>query len=46
VLNADSDAFPAFASAAVTSGQTILSVGHEGQGLRWSRAPRRRKASA
>jgi UDP-N-acetylmuramoyl-L-alanyl-D-glutamate--2,6-diaminopimelate ligase len=34
VLNADSDAFPAFASAAVTSGQTILSVGHEGQGLR------------
>jgi UDP-N-acetylmuramoyl-L-alanyl-D-glutamate--2,6-diaminopimelate ligase len=34
VLNADSDAFPAFASAAVTSGQTILSVGHEGQGLK------------
>ena len=34
VLNADSDAFPAFASAAVTSGQTVLSVGHEGQGLR------------
>ena len=32
-LNADSDAFPAFASAAVTSGQTILSVGHQGQGL-------------
>jgi len=34
VLNADSDAFPAFASAAVTSGQTILSVGHAGQGLK------------
>jgi UDP-N-acetylmuramoyl-L-alanyl-D-glutamate--2,6-diaminopimelate ligase len=34
VLNADSDAFPAFASAAVTSGQTILSIGHEGQGLK------------
>jgi len=40
VLNADSDAFPAFASAAVTSGQTILSVGHQGQGLRLvSRTP-------
>jgi UDP-N-acetylmuramoyl-L-alanyl-D-glutamate--2,6-diaminopimelate ligase len=33
VLNADSDAFPAFASAAVTSGQSLLTVGHEGQGL-------------
>ena len=40
VLNADSDAFGAFASAAVTSGQTILSVGHEGQGLKLvSRTP-------
>jgi UDP-N-acetylmuramoyl-L-alanyl-D-glutamate--2,6-diaminopimelate ligase len=40
VLNADSDAFPAFASAAVTSGRTILSVGHEGQGLKLvSRTP-------
>jgi UDP-N-acetylmuramoyl-L-alanyl-D-glutamate--2,6-diaminopimelate ligase len=34
VLNADSDAFPAFASAAVTSGETILSVGEQGQGLK------------
>jgi UDP-N-acetylmuramoyl-L-alanyl-D-glutamate--2,6-diaminopimelate ligase len=34
VLNADSDAFPAFASAAVTSGQSLLTVGHEGQGLK------------
>jgi UDP-N-acetylmuramoyl-L-alanyl-D-glutamate--2,6-diaminopimelate ligase len=33
VLNADSDAFPAFAAAAVTAGQTILSVGEAGQGL-------------
>ncbi|MBO9709732.1 MAG: UDP-N-acetylmuramoyl-L-alanyl-D-glutamate--2,6-diaminopimelate ligase [Caulobacter sp.] len=40
VLNADSDAFPAFASAAVTSGQTLLTVGHEGQGLKLvSRTP-------
>ena len=40
VLNADSDAFPAFASAAVTSGQTILSVGGAGQGLKLlSRVP-------
>ena len=40
VLNADSDAFPAFASAAVTSGQTILSVGADGQGLKLiSRTP-------
>ena len=34
VLNADSDAFGAFASAAVTSGQTVYSVGEAGQGLR------------
>jgi UDP-N-acetylmuramoyl-L-alanyl-D-glutamate--2,6-diaminopimelate ligase len=34
VLNADSDAYPAFASAAVTSGQTVMSVGEAGQGLR------------
>jgi UDP-N-acetylmuramoyl-L-alanyl-D-glutamate--2,6-diaminopimelate ligase len=34
VLNADSDAFPAFAAAAVMAGQTILSVGERGQGLR------------
>lgn len=34
VLNADSDAFPAFAAAAVTSGETILSVGEQGQGLK------------
>ncbi len=34
VLNADSDAFPAFAAAAATSGHTILSVGEQGQGLR------------
>ncbi|MFN3513721.1 MAG: UDP-N-acetylmuramoyl-L-alanyl-D-glutamate--2,6-diaminopimelate ligase [Phenylobacterium sp.] len=34
VLNADSDAFPAFAAAAVTSGQTVMSVGAAGQGLK------------
>ena len=34
VLNADSDAFGAFASAAVTAGQTVYSVGEAGQGLR------------
>jgi UDP-N-acetylmuramoyl-L-alanyl-D-glutamate--2,6-diaminopimelate ligase len=34
VLNADSDAFQAFAAAAVTGGHTILSVGEQGQGLR------------
>ena len=34
VLNADSEAFPRFAAAAVTSGQTVFSVGEEGQGLR------------
>ena len=33
VLNADSDAFPVFAAASVTSGQTVLSVGSMGQGL-------------
>ncbi|UTP38414.1 UDP-N-acetylmuramoyl-L-alanyl-D-glutamate--2,6-diaminopimelate ligase [Phenylobacterium sp. LH3H17] len=33
VLNADSDAYEAFASAAVTSGQTVMSVGAAGQGL-------------
>ncbi|MGI8839969.1 MAG: UDP-N-acetylmuramoyl-L-alanyl-D-glutamate--2,6-diaminopimelate ligase [Caulobacteraceae bacterium] len=33
VLNADSDAFPAFAAAAVTAGHTILSVGAMGQAL-------------
>ncbi|WP_374576011.1 UDP-N-acetylmuramoyl-L-alanyl-D-glutamate--2,6-diaminopimelate ligase [Phenylobacterium sp.] len=34
VLNADSDAFPAFAAAAVQAGQTVFSVGTAGQGLR------------
>ena len=34
VLNADSDAYDAFASAAVTSGQGVFSVGEAGQGLR------------
>ena len=34
VLNADSDAYGAFAAAAVTAGQTVLSVGEAGQGLR------------
>jgi len=33
VLNADSDAYPAFAAAAVTSGLSILSVGAMGEGL-------------
>ncbi|MEP6967294.1 MAG: UDP-N-acetylmuramoyl-L-alanyl-D-glutamate--2,6-diaminopimelate ligase [Pseudomonadota bacterium] len=33
VLNADSDAFPAFAAAAVMSGHTLMSVGAMGQGL-------------
>ena len=33
VLNADSDAFPAFAAAAVTSGLSIYSVGAMGEGL-------------
>jgi UDP-N-acetylmuramoyl-L-alanyl-D-glutamate--2,6-diaminopimelate ligase len=34
VLNADSDAFDAFAAAAVTAGQTVMSVGEAGQALR------------
>ncbi len=34
VLNADSAAFPAFAAAAVMHGQTVLSVGESGVGLR------------
>ena len=34
VLNADSEAFGAFASAAVGSGQTVFSVGEAGQGLK------------
>ncbi len=34
VLNADSDAYGHFASVAVTSGQTVMSVGAAGQGLR------------
>jgi len=33
VLNADSDAYPAFAAAAITHGQTVLSVGERGQAL-------------
>jgi UDP-N-acetylmuramoyl-L-alanyl-D-glutamate--2,6-diaminopimelate ligase len=34
VLNADSSAFPAFAAAAILAGQTVLSVGEQGQSLR------------
>jgi UDP-N-acetylmuramoyl-L-alanyl-D-glutamate--2,6-diaminopimelate ligase len=34
VLNADSDAYPAFAAAAVSAGQTVVSVGEAGQGIR------------
>ncbi|MBT9470030.1 MAG: UDP-N-acetylmuramoyl-L-alanyl-D-glutamate--2,6-diaminopimelate ligase [Pseudomonadota bacterium] len=34
VLNADSDAYDAFAATAVTSGQSIYSVGEAGQGLK------------
>jgi len=34
VLNADSDAYDAFAAAAVTAGQSIVSVGEAGQGIR------------
>jgi UDP-N-acetylmuramoyl-L-alanyl-D-glutamate--2,6-diaminopimelate ligase len=34
VLNADSDAYPAFAAAAVCAGQTVVSVGEAGQGIR------------
>jgi UDP-N-acetylmuramoyl-L-alanyl-D-glutamate--2,6-diaminopimelate ligase len=33
VLNADSDAYPAFAAAAVANGHTVMSVGAMGQGL-------------
>ncbi|MDP3594058.1 Mur ligase family protein, partial [Phenylobacterium sp.] len=34
VLNADSDAYDAFAATAVTSGQSVCSVGEAGQGLK------------
>jgi UDP-N-acetylmuramoyl-L-alanyl-D-glutamate--2,6-diaminopimelate ligase len=34
VLNADSEAYNAFAGAAVTAGQTVFSVGEAGQGIR------------
>ncbi|RAK51291.1 UDP-N-acetylmuramoyl-L-alanyl-D-glutamate--2,6-diaminopimelate ligase [Phenylobacterium deserti] len=34
VLNADSDAFPHFAAAAMTAGQAVFSVGEAGQGLK------------
>ena len=34
VLNADSDAYDAFAATAVTSGQSVFSVGEAGQGLK------------
>ena len=34
VLNADSDAYAAFAATAVTSGQSVFSVGEAGQGLK------------
>ncbi len=34
VLNADCEAFPAFAGAAVSSGQSVLSVGEAGEGIR------------
>jgi UDP-N-acetylmuramoyl-L-alanyl-D-glutamate--2,6-diaminopimelate ligase len=34
VLNADSDAYPAFAAAAVCAGQSVVSVGERGQGVR------------
>jgi UDP-N-acetylmuramoyl-L-alanyl-D-glutamate--2,6-diaminopimelate ligase len=34
VLNADSDAYDAFAAAAVTAGQTAFSVGEAGQGIK------------
>jgi len=34
VLNADSDAYPAFAAAAVSAGQSVVSVGEAGQGVR------------
>jgi UDP-N-acetylmuramoyl-L-alanyl-D-glutamate--2,6-diaminopimelate ligase len=34
VLNADSEAYPAFAAAAVRAGHTVVSVGEHGQGIR------------
>ncbi|MFC3069243.1 UDP-N-acetylmuramoyl-L-alanyl-D-glutamate--2,6-diaminopimelate ligase [Phenylobacterium soli] len=34
VLNADSDAYEAFAAAAVAAGQSVVSVGEAGQGIR------------
>lgn len=34
VLNADSDAYPAFASASLMAGHGLMSVGEEGQGIR------------
>ena len=34
VLNADSEQFPAFAAAALSAGQTIMSVGEDGQHVR------------
>ncbi len=34
VLNADSEAYPAFAAAAVCAGETVFSVGAAGQGLK------------
>ena len=34
VLNADSEAYDAFAAAAVAAGQTVVSVGEAGQGIR------------
>ena len=34
VLNADSDAYEVFASAAVTAGQSVMSVGEAGQGIK------------
>jgi UDP-N-acetylmuramoyl-L-alanyl-D-glutamate--2,6-diaminopimelate ligase len=34
VLNADSDAYPAFAGVAVSAGQSVMSVGEAGQGLK------------
>ena len=34
VLNADSDAFPAFAASAVCAGQSVVSVGENGQAIR------------
>jgi UDP-N-acetylmuramoyl-L-alanyl-D-glutamate--2,6-diaminopimelate ligase len=34
VINADSDAYAAFAAAAVCAGQSVMSVGEQGQGLK------------